>query len=293
MEDRRKFSERMRNGEFLVSIQIDPPGQHDDIVRFKETIRKLIDAGVTLVDINSSRRVSHDSIQLACYLARFGLSVIPHVTTRDSSLNGLANQIIAAYDLEGIRSFLIITGDPHDVERAIMASRGVFQTDAAGAIRLLNQIVRDHGVRLQDIEFAAAINQNAINERSHLLQKVQNGADFFMSQPIFCVEQAERLFKFYTRSNTPLPLMIGIWPLLHKRTAEAIHKGNIVGVVIPGRLHEAIQAKDEKDLPEWGLGEAADLIDYIQNSGKAGGVYIVAPLRNPLLIAPLLKKFVI
>lgn len=288
----------MESGEFLISVQIDPPGM-GKFSEFKETISVLKEADVTLIDINSSRRISHDSIHLGVALSEVGFETIPHVTTRDSSINGLANQILAAHEWAGLRHFLIITGDPYEANQSLIPSQGVFQTNSIGAISALHTTLcssSDPQLLQLPIRIAAAVNQNEndlVREREQLDAKCGAGADFFMSQPVFSEAGADLLFGFYNSKKTQKPLMIGIWPLIHAHTAKAIRSGRIVGVTLPeyeyGKICWLID-QGEKELIYWGLFRAEELIRYIKRNDMAQGVYIVAPARNPRLILPFLKE---
>lgn len=284
--------DRMAGGEFLISIQIDPPGTNKT-AEFKNVVDQLIASGVELVDINSSRRISHDSIQLATALARCGLDVIPHVTTRDSSINGLINQVFAAYAWGPVRNFLMIAGDPYEASQAMAPSHGVFQTDAVGALRAFDTHLRKNDKLLLDITLAAATNQNESDltrEGKRIQEKQSAGADFFMSQPVFSKNQALHLFDFY-QTHSRKPLLVGIWPLINPKTARAIREGRIVGVVLPDEIYqEAHGREDETEFERWGIEKAYALIEWIRKSKKAQGVYIVAPLRNPLLLNDLFQK---
>ena len=285
--------ERMLAGEFVVSVQIDPPDK-EEVADFKAKLKALKNAGVKLLDINSSRRISDDSIHLAAEIRRMGFEVIPHVTTRDSSINGLLNQIRAAARWNKVENFLIITGDPYEPEKAIFPSKGVFQADAVGALELLNKYLRKCDEGDLRVNFAAAVNHNEPDislEGERLIQKQINGTDFFMSQPVFCESEAKKLFGFYNAYSTR-PLMMGIWPLVSKRTILAIKRGNIVGVVLSDEVYSEAEPflDDEEALTDWGLGKAQKLIELIRHEGYAQGVYIVAPSRNPLLLLDILPK---
>lgn len=289
---RQNFWGRLKQGEFVVSVQIDPPGTAD-ISNFEKTIQELKNLGVWLVDINSSRRISHDSIQLAMLLSQMGLEVIPHVTTRDSSINGLLNQALAAYAWAKVRNFLVLTGDPYEASGAVVPFKGVFQTDAVGALAAFDEHLRKGPKLKLDLTLAAAVNQNEPNlsrEGKRIWQKSQSGADFFMSQPTFNPGQVLQLTKFYRRYLSK-PLLVGIWPLIDFATVEKIRRGKIVGVKIPDDVYQQAQKfENEDDLALWGLGGAYELIEFIRKGSYANGVYIVAPLRNPLLIKNLLEK---
>ena len=287
---RKTLIERMRSGEFLVSIQIDPPGVSTDLKEFQTTIKKLIEVGAALFDINSSRRISHDSVELAVALARRKIDVIPHVTTRDSSINGLLNQAFAAYSLSKVSDFLIITGDPYEAEKAIIPSRGVFQTDSIGALKAFDEYLRKRmGL---GIALGAAVNQNEPDleyEGIRIQEKESAGADFFMSQPIFSALQAMELLNFYHRYSKR-PLLVGVWPLVYRKTIEAIKNAKIVGVSLPKEVYEeSLKFWEREDaLLEWGLEGALRLIRFLKNDGRASGVYIVAPSRNPQVLLDIL-----
>jgi len=287
--------ETINRNEFVISVQIDPPGVAA-VDEFKDAMEKLMKVGVTLVDVNSSRRISHDSIQLAVVLSQLGLEVIPHITTRDSSINGLLNQILASYVWGDVRNFLLITGDPYEASQAVIPSRGVFQTDSVGALKALEKHLRRNEKFKLPITLSASVNQNEpslLREGKRIQEKERSGADFFMSQPIFSRAQAEHLFDFY-HTHSKKPLLVGIWPLINAKTINVISKGRIVGVALPREVYNEAERRsdDEAGLHEWGLEEAYQLTKWIRESGKAQGVYIVAPTRNPLLLLDFLKKII-
>ncbi len=285
--------EALKKKKFIVSTQIDPPGI-GPVSEFKKVLRKLMKAGVKIVDINSSRRISHDSVHLAGELSRLGFEVIPHVTVRDSLISGLINQILAAYHWGSVKNFLIITGDPYETKQAILNTKGIFQTDSIGALKFLDEYLRkDPRFRLK-INLSAAVNQNEenlIKEGERVKCKKDAGADFFMSQPVFDKIQARKLFDFYFKYSNK-PLIVGIWPLMHSKTFEVIKTGKVVGVKVPQRIINETKnfISDEESLRIWSIKKSAQLINFIKDTKIAAGVYIVAPLKNPLLLLDILER---
>lgn len=292
MQKPKSLKERFATGEFVVSVQIDPPTS-GKLFKFRRLLGQLHRAGVEVVDVNSSRRISHDSIHLSTELARRRkkFEVIPHVTLRDSSLNSLLNRVLTSYTWSGgrVHNFLVVRGDPFEKNQAPMP--GVYETDSAGAIRAFHEILRV-GKGL-DLAFAAAVNQNERHkeEGPRLVEKQKAGADFFMSQPVFNIEQANGLLDLCS-VHVSVPLVVGIWPLLATKPVDTISAGEIPGVVLPPEVRSAAitVVRDEKSLVRWGTERALELIRYIKASGKAQGIYIVAPSRDPLLLLELLKE---
>lgn len=288
---RKRLLEKMYEGEFVISIQIDPPTTAD-FSQFADMVRELMEHGVELVDVNSSRRLSYDSLALAMELSRWGLEVIPHVTTRESSIEGLLKQILTAYSIGGVRNFLVITGDPHESPHP----KGVFHTDSVGAIEALNKRFRENPLECLDIDFAAAVNQNEDLEKEakRVLAKVATDTDFFMSQPVFSEAQALHLFEWYDRCSLE-PLLVGVWPLTNWKTIEAIRRGVITGVVLPDEIYEeaAHYQADAAKLEKWGLEKAEALTKFLcGHKREKSGIYIVAPFRNPLSIMSLFEKVI-
>lgn len=287
------IAERLNRGDFIVSVQVDPP-HYSALEDFRNAMRALKDAGAETVDVNSSRRVSHDSIHLSVALQReFGFEAIPHITTRDSSINGLVNELYAAYEWGGLRTALVITGDPYEAAQAIVPTRGVYHTNAIGAIQALNEHLRKNPRLALNLSFAAAINQNEPDqeyEKDRIRKKQDAGTDFFMSQPVFSETQTHEL-RALCATATNRPLIIGIWPLIQEKTIAAIQQGKIVGVNIPDDIyHEAQRHISQGTLGAWGIEKARSLVAYIRDEKLARGIYIVAPSRNPLLIIDLVKN---
>lgn len=290
--------QKFRDDKFVVSVQIDPPSDLDSpLGKARHFAERLNSLGVDLVDINSSRRLSADSLQVAAALESPRLTTIPHITARDSTLNGLLNQIFGAYQFGNIKNFLVITGDSyeeaHQIDGCSELGPGVFHADSVGVIRALHEHVREKlGTSLA---LGAAVNQNEDlpREGTRIKDKIAAGTDFFMSQPIFTIDQAVHLVRFY-REYSDKPLLIGIWPLVNTKTLKVIHDGKVVGVKLPDHVFAAAQeyATDPELLKMWGKLQAYELIRWIKQTKSAAGIYLVAPTRNPLLLTDLIEAIV-
>lgn len=286
--------EKILSGEFIVSVQIDPPTMHTN--NLMEVLEKLKLAGVQVVDVNSSRRLSADSLHVASAIERDGFLAIPHITARDASTNGLVNQCFGAYTYGGVRNFLVITGDPYEGTQSFSNQAGVFHEDSIGILNALHTYLRMRPREPLKFTLGAAINQNEVDrarEGMRLQAKLNAGANFFMSQPVFTAEEITALNQFAAAYGSP-PLLIGIWPLVNQKTIEAIYQNKIVGVKIPQKVYDEAQKyfSNTNDLESWGLTRAYVLIRKIREEKLASGVYIVAPSRNPLTITPLVQAVV-
>lgn len=279
----------LRSGKFVVSVQIDPFCE-PTTDRLKNIILTLKDCGVTLVDINSSRRLSYDPLQAAVGIEKLGIETIPHVTCRDSSIEGLLNQILGAYVWGNVKNFLIITGDPYEIDQSVSGLAGVYQKDSIGVIEAVYQHLRNQKINLP-INLGVALNQNANDlekEFSRLERKIAAGANFIMTQPFFSYESWQKFSESFKKQLT-IPVMAGIWPILDLKTAEKIKSGKVEGVVLPDSVYGDI-LKAGEDLQKKGLDSAAAIVKLIKQNQAAAGVYIVSPYRNPLLITDMFPQ---
>lgn len=289
-KERNVLFDQLGSGEFIVSAQIDPPSEippDQTLEKLYEEIPALKGAGIKVIDVNSSRRLSHDSISLSYTLSKdFSLEVIPHITPRDASLLGVMRQIVSAS--KEIKNFLIIRGDPHEESET---SKNVFHSDAVGLISAIDINLRKPGLGL-DLKLGAALNQynGLLHEAERIKLKEEVGTNFFMSQPVFDKKQTVFTNEFFKKYSSA-PLILGVWPIISPRTLESIHAGKIAGVVIPEEVYEEYKAKtDPEELREYGVFKAVELIKYIKAQKLANGVYVVAPFRKPSQIAELITK---
>ena len=240
---------KLEAGEFVVTVELDPPRGHtvDKLVQGAKLLRER---GVEIVDINdgSLGRVRM-SVLATALLVRdgTGLDVNMHFTCRDRNLMGMQADLLGAHALD-IRNILAMTGDPPRAGDYANAT-AVFDVDGVGLIEVLrrmNEGVDAIGKSIGEPTtfcVGAALNPAAADidreiERFH--RKIQAGARWFQTQPVYDLAQLDR---FLTRAGgSPVPVLVGLLPLHSFRHAEFLHN-EVPGITIPddvrGRLREA------------------------------------------------------
>ena len=167
--------------------------------------------GVDAVNVTDSAlgRASMSALAV-CYqvLQRTGMNVIPHFTTRDRTLMGIQSELLGAHAM-GLRHILALTGDaPNPVDR--LGSSAVFDIDAIGLIKLLTKL--NAGVDLADNSIGGttdfligcAFNPTARDlprEKDRLGQKLEAGAHFVMTQPVYDLDLVERTLEHVQEFN--------------------------------------------------------------------------------------------
>jgi len=294
-EERRetRLAAALREGEFVVSVQLDPPlgGSSRGLL---EIARELEASGlVQFVDVNdnATARAGINALMVSSAIERStGLETIPHLTTRDSTILGIESQLLGAHS-EGVRNVLAVTGDPPEVGD-YPGSQGVYEIDSIGLTRLIAGLNRGEDFNGRPIDaptsffVGVAVNHNADDleaEAARLREKVAAGARFAMSQIAFDLDALERFGE--ASGGFGVPLLVGVFPLTSYRLALRLHN-EVPGIVVPQGLQDALEAAGP-DAAAIGMANAKELIAAARE--RFDGVYVVAPYRRPTSVLELLS----
>jgi homocysteine S-methyltransferase len=105
--------------------------------------------------------------------------------------------------------------------------------------------------------------------------KVEAGAEYAITQPVFDVEQLERFLA--TIDHARIPSVAGIWPLVSARNAEFL-ANEVPGVTVPepviARMRRASERSKEHAVAE-GIAIAREMLERVRPSVQ--GVQVSAP----------------
>ena len=281
------------DGSWVVTVQVDPPlgGSNAGLL---EVARGLLESGrVGFVDINdnATARVGINSLMSAVAIERdCGLETIPHLTPRDMTLMGLQSALLGAH-AEGVRNILAVTGDPPEVGD-YAGSQGVYQVDSIGLTDLITRLNRGEDWNGRAIDaptsffVGVAANPTADDlelevERFHA--KVEAGARFAITQIVFDLDYFDR-FTELLGGEWPIPVLIEVFPLTSYRLALRLHN-EVPGIRVPDALQAELEAAGA-DAAAVGFERAREVIEA--SRGRAAGVCVVAPFRQPLRVLELL-----
>jgi homocysteine S-methyltransferase len=280
-------------GEFVVSVQLDPPlgGSVGGLIDAARTIRESGKAHVVDVNDNPRARARMSGMIASAAIQReAGIEVIPHLTPRDSTIAGLESLLLGSH-AEGLRNILAVTGDAPEAGD-YPGTGSVYDVDAIGLVELitrLNEGTDFHG-RAIDAPTSffpgVAVNPTADDlefEVDRFHRKIAAGAQFAMTQILFDMEYFERFFELFG-GPSPIPLLVGVWPIRSLELAVRVHN-ETPGIVVPEHVQERYRAAGT-NAPQVGIDLVHELIE--QSRAVAAGVYIVAPFRRPLGILDVL-----
>ncbi|WP_438319010.1 bifunctional homocysteine S-methyltransferase/methylenetetrahydrofolate reductase [Candidatus Caldatribacterium sp. SIUC1] len=286
------FAEKLGK-RFVFTVEITPP-KGTNLEGVKEGVRLLKRAGVDAVNISDSpmARVRISPIALAHILKEeLGVESIVHFTCRDRNLISLQSELLGAAAL-GVQNILALTGDPPSVGDHPFA-RPVFEVTSEGLVLILSRL--NSGVdfagnplgKATNFTIGVALNLNAQDlsqEIERLKRKIDNGAHFILTQPIYDPRDLERFFDLF-RGSLP-PLLGGILPLRSFRHAEFLHH-EVPGIVIPERLRARMaQAEDPK---REGVAIALEVIRGIRD--MVAGIYLMPPFERYEMAVAIIEAF--
>ena len=225
--ERSRFGALLDKGTFITLVEMMPP-RGIDCSRELEGARMLASRGVHAISVMDSLRAkARISAQSLCIQLKehTGVETVLHYTCRDRNLLSIQSDLLGASSL-GLRNVLCMTGAPPKQGNYPDAT-AVFDVDSIGLVNVLRLL--NHGLDIGANPFGASTNftigvtanpgaPDIENELHRLRFKVEAGAEYVITQPVFdltLLEQFIRRIEVYR-----IPVIAGIWPLTSLRNAE-------------------------------------------------------------------------
>ena len=283
MAEKSRLSNKLMRKQFVTLVELVSPRGVSPIKEL-EKARKLHHFGIDAINIPDGPRASArmSALAMTALIQReVGIEPVLHVACRDRNVIGLQSDLLGAWAL-GIRNLIAITGDPPKLGNYPDAT-AVFDVDAIGLVNLINRL--NHGLDLAGnpigeptaFNIGVGCNPGALNldeEIRRLDWKVEAGADYIVTQPVFDVRILE---KFVARiQHIKLPILCGIWPLISYRNAEFMNN-EVPGCSVPDEILERMRKTTTK---EEGFAEgvkiASETFRHLKND--FAGVQLSAPM---------------
>ncbi|MEO0293220.1 MAG: bifunctional homocysteine S-methyltransferase/methylenetetrahydrofolate reductase [candidate division WOR-3 bacterium] len=227
--------------EFILIVELEPPRGTilDEEIKIAKELERI---GITAVSISDSPmgKVRMDPLALAHRIKEeTSLEVILHKTTRDKSILGLQSECLSISAL-GIENILALTGDTPTIEIPILSSpQELTSKELIRIIKTLNSGKDIFGNPLESptnlwVGAALGVELNNI-EISRMNSKIELGAEFFITQPVFDLEKFIPLAEEVKKLS--IPIFAGVMPLLNSTQAEYLHN-EVPGISIPMEIRK-------------------------------------------------------
>lgn len=283
-----KFYQLMESGKKVITVELDPP-YDANAQKIMDCAHLLKAAGVDMITFADSPmgKARADSIMMGIKVSgEVGIPVMPHIACRDKNVIAMRAGILGAY-LNGIRNFLFVTGDPVPTENRSEVS-GVFDFNSIKLMQYVSEMNTEH-FREEPLVFGGALNYNRPNldmEIKRMEKKIAAGAKYFLTQPIFCKEDIERIRAVKEKTNTKI--LCGIMPLISYRNASFI-KNEILGIHVPDEILARFNPEMTREEGEAaGVEIAREVMQELEP--VADGYYFMLPFNRVHLVEQILKR---
>ncbi len=277
-----------KNGQKVLAVELDPPFDAD-IDKVMECAHTLKEIGADIITFADSPlgRSRVDSILMSIKIAEeTGLKVMPHICCRDRNMISMRSTLLGAY-IHGIRNLLLVTGDPVPGDNRTNTT-GVFDYNAIQLMDFVKEMNIEHFSK-EPYLYGGALNYgrgslDSIIER--MKRKIEAGAAYFLTQPIYAKEDVERIRTIKEKVDTKI--LCGIMPLVSYRNACFI-KNEFTGIYVPdeivSRYHPDMSKEEAEQTGATIAREVMDLLEPI-----ADGYYFMLPFNRVSLMEKILKK---
>ncbi|MBN1516524.1 methylenetetrahydrofolate reductase [Candidatus Sumerlaeota bacterium] len=237
-KEKTTLHKRLENGESLLIVEMSPPkGGDSEFVR--AAAKGFADKAHALGVGDNRHGVAMSALAAASIVAQEGIEPILHITTRDRNRTALVSDCLGAAAL-GIRNVLCTTGT-HQTLSPSRSAKNVFDIDSVQLIQALSNL-KSAGALVGEAGLsgagpyciggvAAPFADPLEMQILRLAKKVQAGAQFLITQPVFDLDRFETWWSEVQRLE------------LHKKTAF------IAGVQILTSADEARQCAESLPSP--------------------------------------------
>lgn len=272
-----------------IIVELDPPKKLN-FDKFLQAAAELKETGIEALTLADNSLATPRISNAACgslLKERLDIRSLVHITCRDRNIIGLQSHLMGLDTLE-LTDILAITGDPSKIGD-FPGATSVYDLTSFDLIRLIKQF--NEGISLSgkplgkktNFSVAGAFNPNVRHldkAVKRLEKKIECGADYFVSQPVYSEQQLIDIH--HETKHLKTPVYIGIMPLTSSRNAEFIHH-EIPGIKLSDSIREkmALAGEDKRKQKAEGLAIAKSLLDTACE--LFNGIYLITPfLRSDL-----------
>jgi len=281
MAEKSKLGAKLAVGKFVSFVEILPP-RGIDASREIDGARRCAEHGIDCINVPDGPRASaRMSAQVTCQLIQqqAGIEAVNHFCCRDRNILGIQSELLGTHTV-GVRNLICITGDPPRMG-AYPDATAVFDVDAIGLVNIVRNL--NHGLDIGGnpmgsqtaLLIGVGANPGALNMDEEIRRfewKVEAGAEYVVTQPVFDLDDLERFLK--RTEHVKIPVICGIWPLTSYRNAEFMV--NELRVPVPEEFMERMRRVDNAEKArEEGVAIAREMVTRVRHLVQ--GVQLSAP----------------
>ena len=281
-EEKTELIQKLERGEKIFVVELDPPFDAND-TKLMDGASLLRDIGVDMITLADSplARPRADSIASAIKMRYTRqMEAMPHISCRDKNVIAHRAQLLGMH-MNGLRHALIVTGDP--IARGDRESiKSVFNFNSIKLMKYV-QTMNQEVFGNRPIYYGGALNHNngsADNIAARMRLKMEAGAQWFLTQPIYGQDDIDRLRELKEKSGGRI--IAGIMPLVSRKNALFI-KNEMPGIHVPEHVLEQYEEGMSREAYEdVATAISVDLMKRLED--VCDGYYMMTPFNRAALI---------
>ncbi|MBX9232142.1 bifunctional homocysteine S-methyltransferase/methylenetetrahydrofolate reductase [Coprococcus catus] len=281
-EEKTELIQKLERGEKIFVVELDPPFDAND-TKLMDGASLLRDIGVDMITLADSplARPRADSIASAIKMRYTRqMEAMPHISCRDKNVIAHRAQLLGMH-MNGLRHALIVTGDP--IARGDRESiKSVFNFNSIKLMKYV-QTMNQEVFGNRPIYYGGALNHNngsADNIAARMRLKMEAGAQWFLTQPIYGQDDIDRLRELKEKSGGRI--IAGIMPLVSRKNALFI-KNEMPGIHVPEHVLEQYEEGMSREAYEdVAAAISVDLMKRLED--VCDGYYMMTPFNRAALI---------
>jgi len=292
-----EFAKKVISGKFVTAVEMDPP-RGLATQKLLAGASLLAEAGADIINVADSPMARmRMSPWAVCDLIqrKINIETVLHFPTRGRNLIRVQGDLLASHAL-GVRNVFVVMGDPTSIGDYPDAMDN-YDLVPSGLVKLIKQGFNagvDHsGADIgQPTNFfvGCALNLNPNSPKDeirNLTRKINAGADFVLTQPVYQPESARAFLDFLKNEmgGLKIPVLAGILPLSNIRHANFLHQ-EVPGISIPDKILSRLESTGENSAQE-GVKVAVEIIEELRSCIQ--GIYIMPAFSRFDLVAEILE----
>jgi homocysteine S-methyltransferase len=292
------LAQAFAENKFVITVEVEPP-KSADTAAMVATAAMLRDAGATVLDISDIPMARMRMTGLAAaHSVQVGskIETVLHFPVRGRNLLRVQGDLLAAHALD-VRNLFVTMGDPTSIGDFPQANdhHDIVPTGLVQLIKTqLNAGVDGSGASIgKPCNFLVGVAANLTpadfdKEAKLLRKKIDCGADFALTQPVFDPQTALRFLAHYAGlfGRLPIPVLAGVLPLASVRHAQFL-RNEVPGMVMSEAIVKRLEAAGNKTRTEGAL-IAMEIVEQLRDA--VHGVYFIPAFGRYDIVAKLIGQ---
>jgi len=267
----KKINEIIKNKkDFTISFEVFPPQKSKDenLELIFDTIKKLKTQNPDFISVTfgTGGKNKNRAVKIAEFIEKQKIVALSHLTCLGYKKTEVKN-ILDELNDKGVSNILALRGDiPNNDIKLIEESEFKYSKDLIKQIKSDNRFCIGAAVYPEGHTECKNLNSNVEFTR----QKINEGADFFISQLFFDNKSLYKFQELLAKQNLEPIILPGIMPVLRANQINRII--DLTGTVVPNSLRNILDKYSDNDLDmeKAGIEFAVNQINDLMKNGVKG-----------------------